>query len=204
MSETDTAGASADVWQAPALDPGDTPQGRRRARAEALAQRSEAAVERGYREGFERGLSEAKDRAKRLERVLDHLAQPLQELDQSVADSLVDLACQIARQVVRRELQVDRTQVIQIAREAIDALPASARNVRVVMHPADAELVGELLDDIGSERRWQLDEDPLLARGGLRIVSESSTIDQRVEQRLQRIVGRIVRDERAEPRAEDS
>jgi flagellar assembly protein FliH len=68
------------------------------------------------------------------------------------------------------------------------------------LHPDDAALVRERLgaaaSPAASDRAWSIVEDPMLARGGCRVTSESSTIDAEVEQRLGAAIATVLGDER--------
>ncbi|MEM7277219.1 MAG: FliH/SctL family protein [Pseudomonadota bacterium] len=201
---TSDASQGANSWSLPAIDPADTPQARkRRAEQEQELQRT-TAVEKGYAEGIAQGQAQIFEQLTRLDGLISQLSQPLRELDDSVAESLVELSCRIARQVVRKELQLDRAQIIAIAREALQALPVAAREVRLSLHPEDAHLFAEAMADTGESRSWELIEDPLLSRGGLKIVTETSVVDASVEKRLDTIIGQLVDDERTGRRNPDA
>jgi flagellar assembly protein FliH len=133
----------------------------------------------------------------RLDAILVTLARPLAELDMSVERELAELACAIARQVVRRELRTEPAHVIGAIREAVALLPAAARDVRVLLHPEDAALVRERLVDSGAGRVWAITEDPMMGRGGCRVVAENSTIDARLETRVGAVIAHVLGDERA-------
>jgi len=135
----------------------------------------------------------------RLAAILDLLARPLLELDASVHQQLGALAGAIARQLVRRELRIHPEQIIAVIRETLVLLPASAREVRIHLHPEDAALVRERLSEPGAERAWSLIEDPVVGRGGCRITSEYSTIDAQVESRLGAAIATALGDERVTP-----
>jgi len=109
------------------------------------------------------------------------------------------LAVALARQLVRRELKADPTQIIGIIREAIAALPVAARDVRVHLHPEDAAVVRQHLAPTECERAWVLVEDPVMARGGCQITSQTSRIDMRLEKRLGAMLSELLGDERVTP-----
>ena len=64
------------------------------------------------------------------------------------------------------------------------------------MNPADALLVRDALALDLDERPWRIVDDPLLARGGCRVVSGPSQIDATVESRINRLVFRMLGDRR--------
>jgi flagellar assembly protein FliH len=131
-----------------------------------------------------------------LDSIVNALARPLQELDPEVEDQLLQLALTIGRHLVRRELRIDPTQVIAIIRETVALLPASARDVRVHLHPEDAAVVREKLATPTGERAWTIAEDPVMSRGGCRVSTETAHIDARLETRIGSVVSALLGDER--------
>jgi flagellar assembly protein FliH len=161
-----------------------------------------------YDEGFARGQADGRQAAQQetearlaqLGQVLDVLAAPLKELDERVEQELVTLALQAARLLVRRELKADPGLVLAAVREAMAALPAAARQVRVHLHPDDAQLVREHFKPSEDQHSWRVVDDPSLARGGCRLVTETSRIDATVESRLTAIFAAAFGGERAHDR----
>jgi flagellar assembly protein FliH len=66
-------------------------------------------------------------------------------------------------------------------------LPIGTRNVTVYLNPGDAELFGAIVGG-SHERAWSLANDPALNRGDLRVSSDSSQVDGRLETRLREII----------------
>jgi flagellar assembly protein FliH len=151
--------------------------------AEAYAQGLAA----GHAEGLARANSDVETLLQRFTNWLDALATPLAELDARVEHELVQLVIAMTRQLVRREVKADSGQIVGVVREALTALPSTARNVRVHLNPEDAQLVHERLSEPHGERAWRIVEDPLLARGGCRVTTETSQIDMSLDARLHQI-----------------
>jgi flagellar assembly protein FliH len=137
-----------------------------------------------------------------LENALIALSRPLAQADEIVHEQIVRLAMAIARQIIRRELKTEPSQIIGIVRETVALLPASTRGVKVVLHPADAELVREKLAAPREDQAWAIAEDPMLARGDCRVLSEFAHIDARVESRLAAAIVALLGDECAPSRTE--
>ena len=132
-----------------------------------------------------------------LDGVLNQLAEPFRTLDTQVEEQTAALAMTVVRRLFRRELKTDPGCVIGVVREALDALPVAARDVRVLLHPDDAELVSEALSDTEGERAWRLVEDPMMTRGGCRIETTTSRIDARAQSRMDAAANALLGDERA-------
>lgn len=156
----------------------------------------ERAFEQGRKEGFEQGRSELDQRIGEFRSLLELLSEPLKNLDEQVEEELVGLSVAIARQLIRRELKTETDQIIAVIREAIQALPAYSRKIRISMHPDDAEFVRSALRVEDARPPWELFEDPLLTRGGCRIETETSRIDATVENRLNQVIAAVLGGER--------
>ena len=195
---------SAAPYVLPRIDGPVLAQRRRSADLDAVGRE---AWERGYAEGRAAGVAAAQQqmqaasgeierRAQQLQSICEFMTRPLAELDQQVLEQLGSLAGAIARQIVRRELKLQPDEIVGVIRETVALLPANAREVRVHLHPEDAALARERLSPASSDRAWSIVEDPMLARGGCRVTSESSTIDASVEQRLGAAIATVLGDER--------
>lgn len=161
--------------------------------------------ERGYKEGVAAGQKQVAEIVQHLNTILGALNTPFKELDEQVEQELVSLSITIAKQLIRRELKTEPGQVIAVVREAVANLPVASRNVRVFLHPDDAAVVRENLALAEGESAWTVVEEPVMSRGGCRIVSDTSQIDATVEKRLTGIITRLLGGERehdAEPEAD--
>ena len=178
------------------------------AAAEAIARIArEQAEQRGYEAGMAKAeadmkprLAELDARIKKLDTLLQFMARPLQDLDAEVEKTLLQLTLAVGKQLARRELRVDPAQVIAIIRESLQELPSSAREIRVLLHPEDAAIVRERLSEPVSERAWTIVEDPTMSRGGCKIRTETSTIDARLDSRINAVIANALGDERAPER----
>ena len=164
--------------------------------ADLQAEAHKEAFEQGLEEGRSAGRAEVKAQVDRLAGMFYDLAKPFDALDAEVERELLTLAMALARQIVRRELKTDPTQIIGIIREAIAALPVATRDVRVHLHPEDAAVVKQHLAPTENERAWTIVEDPVMARGGCQVTTNTSRIDARLETRLGSILSELLGTER--------
>jgi len=192
------------VWELPTLG---GPLLQRQRRAGELTAIEREAWERGHAEGREAGLAVAEQetrvaaaeierRVQQLQAILDFMEKPLAQLDHEVQHQLAVLAGAIARHIVRRELRIQPDEIVAVVRETVALLPISAREVRVHLHPEDAQLVRSRLAPTGADRAWSIVEDPVLSRGGCRVTSDNSAIDAQLEQRLGAAIATVLGDER--------
>lgn len=166
----------------------------------------------GERDGFHSGQLKAQQEAKtRIEARVDELGalmaqlfEPLQQQDDQIEDMLLTLVESMVRQVVQRELQTDSSQIVQVLRGALKALPMGANNIRIYLNPADFEAVKRLRER--HEESWRLLEDDQLLPGGCRVETEHSQVDATRETRLQQVIEQLYeqqREQRAHPPAPD-
>jgi len=209
MSDPQSAAASVERWSLPRVD-GPVVGRERETRKSTGADAARALHEseaRGYQAGLARAQAETQTgldalgaRIKQLDSILQLLAKPLQELDATIEKELLQLTLSVGKQLARRELRIDPAQVIAILRESLTQLPASAREIRVHLHPEDAATVRERLAAPANERAWTLVEDPTLTRGSCLVRTETSQIDVRLESRISAVIASALGEERAPER----
>ena len=151
---------------------------------------------KGYQEGKNQVEAESRKRIEQLQALLNALASPIEQLDDELENSIAELTLAIARQLVRREIKIEPGEIVAVVREAVRALPISARNPTIFLHPEDMQLVRTALSLGEDEKSWRLEEDLLLTRGDCRVETESSYIDASIESRLSAIAANMLGDER--------
>ncbi|MBL1140480.1 MAG: flagellar assembly protein FliH [Proteobacteria bacterium] len=151
---------------------------------------------KGYKEGHEQAIAESSELFQKLESIINVLAEPVTQLDEEMENSIVQLTLSIARQLVRREIKIEPGEIVAVVREAVRALPISARNPTIYLHPEDIQLVRNAFSLGNDEKSYRLEEDLLLTRGDCRVETESSYIDASVEARLSAIAANMLGDER--------
>lgn len=150
----------------------------------------------GYKEGKQQAIAESSELIEKLKSVLSTLAEPVSQLDDELENSIAQLTLSIARQLVRREIKIEPGEIVAVVREAVKALPISARNPTIYLHPEDIQLVRNALSLSDDENTYRLEEDLLLTRGDCHVETESSYIDASVEARLSAIAANMLGDER--------
>lgn len=171
---------------------------------EIAAKAHEEGYEQGRREGMEFGHNEAleegrvkvQERLAQLDQLIQTLEQPFEELDDQVESEIVTLVISMVRQLLRREVKTDPGQIVGVVREALGVLPVSARSVRVVLHPEDADIVREAYALTDGDQTWSIDEDPVIQRGGCRVIAENSQVDATLDSRLNSLIAPLLTAER--------
>lgn len=200
----------------PVPEPEDVPQAEARpptaeeleaiqqqAYAEGFERGREQGFQLGHREALEEGRRQATERRDRLDQLLATLETPFKDLDSQVEQELLTLVVTMVRHLVRREIRTDPQQIIGVVREAMAILPVSSRNVRLKLHPEDAEIVRQLYAKGDGGRSWNIEEDPALQRGGCRIVTETSQVDASLDSRLNNLIAPLLSGLRNEDQADD-
>jgi flagellar assembly protein FliH len=165
--------------------------------AEELRQLRETA----RREGFEQGLAEGRAQGARdaaeLKILVASLREVAQALEQSLAERIVELAVEVARCVVRRAIAVHPEFMVEVVKEAVASLPEIEAQTEIALHPADAQLLREVLrTDANAALPWHVVEDATVSRGGCNVATRASNIDATLESRWRRIVAGLGRDDR--------
>jgi flagellar assembly protein FliH len=157
--------------------------------------RKEGCVQ-GHTEGSTKAAAESKQLFQKLELIFNALAKPISQLDDELESSIVELALVIAKQVVRREIKLEPGEIVAVVREAVRALPISARNPTIYLHPEDMQLVRHALSLGDDDKAYRLEEDILLTRGDCRVETETSYIDASIEARLSAVAVSMLGDDR--------
>jgi flagellar assembly protein FliH len=183
-------------WELPDIDSGKKKPEKNLVTAEEIESLQKQAYEEGFRKGEQDGLQAGQkqimERVNAFNQMMNALSTPIKQVDEEVSDQIVKLAITIAQQLVRREIKTDPGQIIAVVRDAVKELPVTARAVSVHLQPDDAELVRQSLSVNDSDKTWKVVEDPVLTRGGCKIVTENSQIDVTVEKQLAEIVSRLL------------
>ena len=159
---------------------------------EGLEQGRKAGFEFGHKEGLEQSRKQLQQYTDELDRLLKTFEQPLAELDNQLERELLSLVIAIVRQLVRREVKSDPNLIIGVVREALSILPVNSRGVRLLVHPEDADLIREIYALGDTEVGWQLVEDPVINRGGCKVVTETSQIDATLDSRLASLIAPLL------------
>lgn len=156
----------------------------------------------GHEEGLETGLTEGREQGEtrgyddtrqefdtkldRLEHLMGELLFPIARHEDELETALLNLTTILARAVVYRELALDSSQIQKVVRRALQALPSTADNVRLHVHPNDHELVQQVAERL--EAPASVVEDDTLLPGGCKLETRHSQVDFTVEKRFQRVV----------------
>lgn len=149
------------------------------------------AHEEGYAAGHREGRERAAAEIERLQRIVAALSQESQLLDQRIADDLLALGMAIGRQVLRQALKLRPELILSVVNEVLGQLPLAHQRARLLLHPDDAKLVREDLNERLKHSGWEIIETADISRGGCRLEAAECEIDATLEHRWQRVVDAI-------------
>lgn len=162
------------------------------AREEGLRQGLGEGREKGYETGFAEGMKagEAKmlEAVMRMAAIIGKLGVPISALDQPVEEAVAALALEVARCVIGDEVKRSREFLVKLVREAIAKVPLDMGAPRVLLNPADLDLVRSLVPEVDTGT-VVLVGDETIEPGGAVVVADGDE--------------RQIKDRRWNPRATD-
>ncbi len=193
--ESDVVGDQEPVWKLPE----NVVEGVSLPTAEELEAIRKEAYQSGLEQGKTDGLVMAKKdiaaAVKNLMNVAESLFEPIAEQDQATEEALVAVAVKMAESIIRREISLNSSQLIPVAKEAIGALPIGSKSITLYVNPKDMALImehREVLSDL--EERWQIEGKASVAAGGCVVETPQSLIDATIDQRFRELVGQVYDD----------
>ncbi|MBN9126464.1 MAG: flagellar assembly protein FliH, partial [Nitrosospira sp.] len=157
----------------------------RQAQQEGYAAGYETGMKAGHEAGYEIGRGRAAEAAASLQALLSGFSQALAQADQNISSELLALALDLSRQMVREALRVKPEIVLAVVREIIREESAFGQPPQISLHPDDAALVREHLNQELND--CVISIDPQLERGGCRIRTGNSHVDATLQSRWRRI-----------------
>lgn len=163
-------------------------------RAEAAAQAAqalEAELARAHEEGLQRGLEEGREHGyavgfaegakageakmleavKRMAEIIGKLGMPVAAMEQPVEEAIVALALEIARCVIGDNVKHSHDFLVRLVREAIAKVPLEMGAPRVLLNPADLDLIRRLVPEV-DDGYAVLVGDETIEPGGALIVAD--------------------------------
>ena len=151
----------------------------------------------GYEQGLEQGLVEGRTRIQaqmaQLDALLNQLVAPLQAVDNQVEQELVELTQHLARAVIGCEVKTQSEPLLLALRQAVDALPSRDQKVTIQLCAEDMQLVRDSYGDEELTRRhWQLELEPSLSRGSLKVLTQRSEVAMPLAERIETIFNQFI------------
>jgi len=157
-------------------------QGHEDGQRDGFAQGRSEGVVRGREEGRVEGRQVFETASQPLDAISQQLQTYLQEFDRQRRQDLLELVKKVAQQVIRCELTLHPTQILNLAEEALAAMPSEQNDVNVLLNPEEYNRIKDLAP--GRASAWRLVPDDRLALGECRIVTAQTEMDIGCQQRL--------------------
>lgn len=152
--------------------------------------------EKSYQEGYQEGLETARQA---MQAELDQTHQQCQQMLEEARNTklamfrsseadMIKLCLAVAKRVVAAEVSTNQQVVSAILQEALSYID-QPENLTLYVNQKDLETILELMQthnfsDIGNKANFQVQADNRISPGGLRLESDSGTVDARLETRL--------------------
>lgn len=144
--------------------------------------------EEGYKAGYEAGRRAAAATARQLEALAEALDQERLRQDDEIARELLGLALAVAKQMLHTALRVKDGLILEVVREAMNALPSLSGHLRILVHPDDVAPLQEFMESEHAHFSFKVAPDSRIERGGFRIESSYSEVDGQLPVRWREIV----------------
>ena len=171
-----------------------------------LAQQTAQARTTGHAEGYAQGLLEgraaglkeghlqAAQETIHLQQIAETFGTEVAQANEVIANDMLDLALDLAKAMLKSALAVRPELVLPIVGEAIRYLPSLQQPALLFLHPDDAALVKDHMQDELNKAGWRVAEDSHMERGGCRVETASNQIDASTSTRWQRISASLGKD----------
>jgi flagellar assembly protein FliH len=166
-----------------------TNEAQREGHAHGMTEGRAAGVAQGLEEGRAAARQELAVQAGQLQKVIAQLLEPIAAQQDEIEQALTQLALDIARAVLDRTPALAASELLPVVRRAVRELPVGARNISVLLHPRQVEL---LHDSAEWPATWQLQADSRIDLGGCKVVTEQSLVDYSIELRFRQIAANML------------
>ncbi|EJN08285.1 flagellar assembly protein FliH [Herbaspirillum sp. YR522] len=170
---------------------------REAARQEAFAEGRQHGLEagraEGYMAGLQQGQKEVNETIAHLRQIATNFSTEVAQCSETMAPELLGLALDLAKAMLKTALKVQPELVLPTVSEAIQTLPVLQLPATVTLHPDDAALVREHMEQELAQHGWKIEEDPQISRGGCRIATRTNQIDATAETRWKRLAESLSR-----------
>lgn len=170
-------------------------EGREAGRLQGLQEGHTEGLQQGHAEGLASGEAEIQAQIAIWQQQVERLGHPLAELDAQVEQQLVWLALRLAKTLIGHEAHTSPDLLLGSLKQALQALPCADEGVTLSLHPDDLQRVVTAFggEEACQQRGWTLLADPVLTPGDLQVQSSTSSIDWRLEERIDNLLRQFMR-----------
>ncbi len=135
------------------------------------------ARDEGYQAGYAEGHQAGAEESQRLHDLLQSVSAELAQLQQRLAQDVLTLSLDLAAHMVRQAIKVHPELVLNVVREALETMGHATQPFKILLNPADADLVRATLAEELPHASYVILEDAEVGAGGCRIESTQGDID---------------------------
>ncbi|UUA73954.1 flagellar assembly protein FliH [Cellvibrio sp. QJXJ] len=157
-------------------------QGQEEGQRDGFTQGHIEGVARGREEGRQQGREAFETASQPLDQISQQLQAFMEDFERKRRRELLQLVKKVAQQVIRCELTLHPTQLLNLAEEALAAMPTEQSDVHVLLNPEECNRIKDLAP--GRAAAWRLVPDDKLVLGECRIVTAQTEVDIGCQQRL--------------------
>jgi flagellar assembly protein FliH len=147
----------------------------------------------GHAQGLEEGRAAARQelvkQVEQLKSVAAQMLEPIAAQQDDIEVALTQLALDVARAVIDQTPALSSADLLPIVRQAVRELPVGARNITVLLHPQQLELMRDCAE---WPSNWQMQADGRVDLGGCKVQTEQSLVDFSVELRFRQVAAALL------------
>jgi len=152
-------------------------------------------MQHGYADGLQQAHAEILSDKQNLLNLANTFTHSLDKGETEFSMEILKLALDVAKAMVNTHLQLNSKAILVVIKEITDHLPPDISQVRLRLHPDDADSVRKhLLEDLTS-LNWIVLEDARITQGGCIVETAVKQIDARIETRWKRICDALGQDQ---------
>ena len=134
----------------------------------------------GFKEGYSKGralaLTENADEKQTLEKLVHTFSSAIAAKNIEICDDVLNLSLAIAKSMIRSEIKIKPDVIKAIIGEATKKF-IDASELKLTVHPDDAVIVRQYLQNEFSSKQWQLLENSEIDRGGCVVETAHNAVD---------------------------
>ena len=163
-------------------------------RATGIEEGRKIGIEEGRNTGLKEGRAIATREAQNLQTLAAAFTQEITRANELIAQDMLELSLDIAKAMLHSALEIRPEIVLTVISEAIRYLPSIQQPAQLFLHPDDAPVVRQYMDEELSKAGWRIAEDAQVGRGGCRVETASNQIDATTPARWHRICSALSKD----------
>lgn len=151
--------------------------------------------QQGYGEGQQKAVSLIEESHQRIDTLVATITDEIEREKDKLQTVFSGLLVRLCEAVCLRELRAE-SNIEEIVRRALAALPVGETQITVYLNPADYQFMSTSGD---REQKWLMSASQDIEPGGCRIRSENSEIDFTLEERVDQIAAQVFEENLSPP-----